>query len=956
MVPLLVAGLVGAGAWVPVGALASVSPGTRIYKGTIGSAGCGWKATLDLSADSVDLVLTDASNCAGVHLQAEVTGGFDGSATVADGPGSDVTLNSVSDISATVGGVSISTTPGQFQGTYNVGTNLQKASGQAAEAAVQGVASDALGYLGELVLEQSRGGPVGLDFNRSVEALMSAEQNYCSGLSGAAASGAGICADGNSDTGVLSATGDEGGDQQQACPQLLVPVPGFLVVCVPTFVAGDVTLGGQSLLVVPGGALIALPVGGNLSDLLAGPVVSSSTAIVSFGGVIAGDNLTFKAPVIEWAAGVAQMLGHLRLNGSTEVNIGSVDLNAIGGLSGALNKVIGLTSKWVNAVSGAGINDKGLVSLLSEASASVPMEVQAQAVSVTTPDFVLGSGSALSTQAEGGTAGESYKELGSPSPDNDVTGGGYRGGTDGGYGGLPDVNTDSTWEWWHSWTDRVPVYSDPFDPDEPGSGTPAEPGGGVITIDTAAGTATIDGDINADGFWEPDDPSFDYQCQWVTANADNDCSFGAGGSVDMKAGTLSGDGVISADGASPCRFAECGGDGGDGPGGGGRVALIYGDDTGWSGSVHAYGGWDQYAGRGSEDFYYQTGTGGAGTVFTRQVVFSSNGTISQGAGQFPGGTLTVDAGQTNGWYPAPLYYSPPDATPIAPGWGGAKRRLVVTNEALVWATTLNFAEIDVTDGSTITSPPREMYLNIGTPVLEVDATSHVSMDTRGYQGNGKHNDGGGSAPGAKGSGPGAGGSHGGLGGPNVWEKTKGGVTYDSSTDPSLPGGGGGGGASGNFSGNYDGNPGGGVLDLKVGTLQLDGTVSANGTDSMGPTATEEAVYDNNGAGGGAGGSVVVDATELLGAGTIAANGGLSCITGEPVQPTKIAPQFCNDNGAVGGGGGGRVAVYVGAECRWTGSVTANGGQDQYSTAQGQTKYNGQPGTVDVVNKQQSCPS
>ena len=606
-------------------------------------------------------------------------------------------------------------------------------------------------------------------------------------------------------------------------------------------------------------------------------------------------------------------------------------------------------------MAGTGINDQGLAGLLSDAKVSVPMEVQAQAVSVTTPDFVLSSGSALSTQGLGGTTGESYKELGSPSPDNDVSGGGYRGGTYGGYGGLPDVNTDSTWEWWHSWTDRVPVYGDPFGPALAGSGTPAEPGGGVVTIDSPSGTATIDGTIDVDGFWEPQGPSFDYQCEWVTANADNDCSFGAGGSVDVKAGTLSGAGVISADGASPCRFAGCGGDGGQGPGGGGRVALVYGDDSGWSGAAHAYGGCGQYAGPASEDYYYQTGTGGAGTVFTRQVIFGSNGTISQGAGQFPGGTLTVDAGQANGWYPAPLYYSPPDATPIAPAWSGPKRRLVVTNEALVWATTLDFAEIDVTKGSTITSPPKSMYLTIATPVLEVDATSRVSMDTRGYQGNAKHNDGGGSAPGVKGS-AGAGGSHGGLGGPNYWEKTKAGATYDSSTDPGLPGGGGGGDASGNFSGNYDGNPGGGVLDLNVGTLQLDGTVSANGTDSIGPTASEESIYDNNGAGGGAGGSLVVKATELTGAGAISANGGLACITGQPVQPTKVAPQFCNDNGAVGGGGGGLVAVYVGAECSWSGSVTANGGEDQYSTAQGQTKYNGKPGNVELVNEKQPCPS
>jgi hypothetical protein len=325
-------------------------------------------------------------------------------------------------------------------------------------------------------------------------------------------------------------------------------------------------------------------------------------------------------------------------------------------------------------------------------------------------------------------------------------------------------------------------------------------------------------------------------------------------------------------------------------------------------------------------------------------------------GAFPAGTLTIDEDQTRGWYPPPEYYAPPDATPVPPAWGSPERRLVITGGALVWATRLDFGEIDVLDGSTLTTPPGQVRLSITTPVLDVDGTSQVTVNTRGYAGDGTGDDRGGTAPGIRGSGVQSGGSHGGKGGNDDVannNSTLSGPTYDSATDPDLPGGGGGG--SGDISG-YDGNPGGGVLDLQVGSLKLDGVVSSNGSDSEGPTTVQQAVYDNDN-GAGAGGSVLVHATELGGAGVISANGGFSCMTGRaPLTPKAVVPQPCNyPGGGPGAGGGGRVAVYVAAECGWTGDITASGGVDQQSVADGNDKTAmGQPGSVHVATGKGTC--
>lgn len=179
-------------------------------------------------------------------------------------------------------------------------------------------------------------------------------------------------------------------------------------------------------------------------------------------------------------------------------------------------------------------------------------------------------------------------------------------------------------------------------------------------------------------------------------------------------------------------------------------------------------------------------------------------------------------------------------------------------------------------------------------------TGNMNLDSKGY-----------TAPtgsGANGNGPGAGqygtayytvsgAGHGGRGGTN---STTAGATYDSVTQPSLPG------SSGAQDGiGYGPGAGGGVMHLVVtGTLHVTGSITANGGNSGG-------YYGSSGSGG----ALWLEAGTFSGNGTIAADGG---------------------GGGVAVGGGGRIAIYYGTKT-FTGSIHAYGGS--YSS------YMGGAGTI-----------
>ena len=136
----------------------------------------------------------------------------------------------------------------------------------------------------------------------------------------------------------------------------------------------------------------------------------------------------------------------------------------------------------------------------------------------------------------------------------------------------------------------------------------------------------------------------------------------------------------------------------------------------------------------------------------------------------------------------------------------------------------------------------------------------------------------------------SGGGHGGYGGNSFGNYAAGGITYDSGTSPSEPGSGGG--AELRL---LSGGPGGGVIRLTVlGTLEMDGIISANGGNGSGF------------GGGGSGGSIWLAVGTLSGAGSIAANGGSGA-------------------DALGGGGGGGMIYIPCNNDSFSGTVTAYGG-------------------------------
>lgn len=156
--------------------------------------------------------------------------------------------------------------------------------------------------------------------------------------------------------------------------------------------------------------------------------------------------------------------------------------------------------------------------------------------------------------------------------------------------------------------------------------------------------------------------------------------------------------------------------------------------------------------------------------------------------------------------------------------------------------------------------------------------------------------------------PGAGGSHGGrgwFGSPGGWERDDllaPGSVYDSVREPHLPGSGGG----WQDAGSVPGGTGGGVIRLLAAgaTVHLAGELIADGGE--GPLTA-------GGAGGGAGGTVFLDAGRLEGSGRVSANGGRG-----------------HSNNLTGGGGGGRISVRyreLGAGLALSANTSVAGGQN-----------------------------
>lgn len=317
---------------------------------------------------------------------------------------------------------------------------------------------------------------------------------------------------------------------------------------------------------------------------------------------------------------------------------------------------------------------------------------------------------------------------------------------------------------------------------------------------------------------------------------------GAGGSVNVTAGTLTGSGTISANGGR--------GDGPSGGGGGGRVAVQLGTNL-FVGAVTAFGG----AGG---------APGGAGTVYWEQTGASNAWLVVNNGG----------LRRTN---------TPLSALP-------AGLHLIVADGAVAHPQTSLplFRSVTLADGGLLTGWPQLTNLHVATlGDLVLEPGGVLSVSGLGHRAN--------IGPGAgqRLAGQGGGGGHGGTGGASVYGAAGGG-RYDSATQPVAWGSGGGSVFPPGTS--LVGSAGGGALRLSVaGTLVVNGQLTADGEDAWADDA-----------GGGAGGSVWINANALTGGGLISARGG-------------EAEWF---NG--GGGGGGRVALYLPVNT-FTGLVSVAGG-------------------------------
>lgn len=346
-----------------------------------------------------------------------------------------------------------------------------------------------------------------------------------------------------------------------------------------------------------------------------------------------------------------------------------------------------------------------------------------------------------------------------------------------------------------------------------------------------------------------------------------------GGVVDLRvSGALEIGGVISANGNPGTSL-------GGGGGSGGSVLIEAGALTG-TGVISADGG----NGNG------QGGGGGGGRIAIKYTSGMFTGRISAfgGLGGIPGGAGTVYMKPASGAVRVIANNDGRAGTNTLVSAVDVAFDLEIADGACVWPSgfTLVVSNLSLLSGGILTFQPTQAVASLtvrGAAMVESNAL--ISVDGKGY---------------AIGAGPGAGFStnqagsgagYGGVGGAS--SRSPGGKAYGFAAQPLENGSGGGRG----YGTQVVGSEGGGVLRFIVQrALLLDGGISANGKPAL-----------NESAGGGAGGSVWIDAGSFHGCGFIRARGG----AGELLEG--------------GGGAGGRVAVYA-PLYGFQGSVSVAGGE------------------------------
>ncbi|EQC50842.1 putative lipoprotein [Bacteriovorax sp. DB6_IX] len=390
-------------------------------------------------------------------------------------------------------------------------------------------------------------------------------------------------------------------------------------------------------------------------------------------------------------------------------------------------------------------------------------------------------------------------------------------------------------------------------------------GGGAIKI--SADTMILNGTLSANG------GNGNYYNNYTGSGG------GAGGSIWLNAtNSITGSGTISANGGVAGNKLNNGG----GSGSGGRIAIYQTNNTyGFVGSVTVSGGGGVRPALGGTFYLGLTSSNQLCDTGDLNTTCTISGTKSIGDNISIAGTgnLIIDAtgGITGLGNETSLAINMTGDMTIAAGGSltmQAKRNisnLVVDDLIINGSWTANL---------------------VNSTIQNFTLTGTMSANSLGWRGGTAEGNGEGPSPGLYDSDNDAGGgAHGGLGGDGD-AGTGGSPTYGSDTAPVTWGSGGGAAVR------YKGGHGGGALKVNVAnTLNLNGTISANGGNASGGSSDQ--------GGGGAGGSVWIIANSITGSGSVTANGGSGY------------------SGAGGAGGGGRVYIDT-YSLNYTGTITANG--------------------------------
>ncbi|MBB5058091.1 hypothetical protein HDF16_002797 [Granulicella aggregans] len=496
------------------------------------------------------------------------------------------------------------------------------------------------------------------------------------------------------------------------------------------------------------------------------------------------------------------------------------------GATHSLNAITVQAGATLSIGGGSTINVAGAVTvsgtLVGQAinnSAQVSGSWQGSGVTLHAASVVVNAGGSINADGQGYVAGAGPG--GAPS-------GSSAGGSYGGLGGVGDGVSPG------------PIYGSTTAPTDLGSGgntrccgTIPGAGGGALTI-TVSGTLTDNGVISANG----------------GDGVGLQVGGGSGGTVSIQTATLTGSGSVAANAGS----------GGEAGGGGGRVALYYNTNNGFdTAMVTSNGGASSGGNPGAVGTVYTLGAGSNLTVSDNTTLPPNANLSFNSVTVNNAATLTVGSGTTLASH----------SVTVTGGGNftvGGGSTLNISGEVLVTGDSKMVLQ-SINNAAQVNGAWRGAGVTINAGSVQVDAGSSINADGQGYLAS--------AGPGGALAGSSAGGSYGGMGGSGSGP-TPAGPIYGSDTTPTDLGSGGGSRCCGAVAGN-----GGGAIRLIVsGTLTDNGAISANGANLVG--------YQG---GGGSGGSVWVTTAGLAGLGVFTANGG---------------------TGGEAAGGGGRIAVYYNA--------------------------------------------